>query len=320
MKPSIVCVGEIVIDFISGGEPCGYIGNPGGAPANVAVAISRLGIRSAFCGKVGDDDFGRLLLRTLREDNVDILGEPFTKDAFTTLTFVTLSPGGERSFSFARKPGADMLLTREDIPLASLQSATIVHAGSCSLSGGAARQATHYAMEKASGFKRMVSFDVNYRAPLWESEASAREEIHRALPYVDLLKVSDEEAYLIGGAENIPDVMKRYKITAAVLTLGKDGSICHFGGRSFHSDGYAIPALDTTGAGDAFWACFLMSLLDEKISNTDEITLETLKNASSLSNLAGSICVRKKGAVPSFPTRAELERAASEILPQYERK
>jgi sugar/nucleoside kinase (ribokinase family) len=320
MKPSIVCVGEIVIDFVPGGEPCSYIGNPGGAPANVAIAISRLGIRSAFCGKVGDDDFGHLLLRTLRGDNVEVLGEPFTQNAFTTLTFVALSPDGERSFSFARKPGADMLFTDEDIPLESLKSAVIVHTGSCSLSRGTARQATHYAIEKASGFKRIVSFDINYRAPLWDSEDSAREEIHKALPFVDLLKVSDEEAYLIGGAENIPNIMKRYKIKAVVLTLGKDGSVCYFDERSFHTDGHESCALDTTGAGDAFWACFLMSLLNEKISSTDEITFETLKSAARLSNVAGSICVRKKGAIPSFPTRSELELAAGELLSQYERR
>jgi len=314
MKPSILCIGEVVIDFVSGKEQNSYIANPGGAPANVAIAASRLGINTAFCGKMGDDDLGRFLFRTLREDKVQVLGEPFTKDAFTTLTFVTLSSNGERSFSFARKPGADMFLSDKDIPLDALKSAVIVNAGSCSLSRETARHATHFAIQNAHTLNSLVSFDVNYRDRLWDDEETARVEIHKTLPFVDLLKISEEEAYLIGDEENIPEIMKSYDITVIVVTKGSRGAVCHFDDTSFYEDGYEADAVDTTGAGDAFWACFLSCLVKAGISKVNKLTLDVLKNAVRLSNVAGHICVQKKGAIPSFPTGEELRLAAKKLI------
>lgn len=222
----ILSVGEIVIDFLPGG-PGVYIRKPGGAPANVAVAMSRLGRGAAFCGCAGDDDFGRFLLDTLRQNGVLPLLK-LTKEAITTMAFVSLNEYGERSFTFARKPGADMYLTAAQVEAADISRFGIVHAGSCSLSGGSAAEATVYALKEAARQRKLVSFDVNYRDLLWDGDrAAAAKAVQSVLPYVDLLKVSDDETDMVGGEEVLPLLRERYGISAVVETLGRDLSLIH---------------------------------------------------------------------------------------------
>ena len=224
MNFDLLSIGEMVIDFTPGNEKDSYVRNPGGAPANVAIAMSRLGKRTAFCGMVGDDDFGWFLIRTLESDNVEVVCRNPTSEAFTTMAFMSVNESGERSFTFARKPGADMLLRIEDVDLKFINSSKVINAGSCSLSKGTSSDATEFAMKTAHEKNKLVSFDVNYRDLLWDSKVNdAIARIRSVLPSVDFLHVSEEEVFILGGEEKLPAVMKENNITVAVLTLGERG-------------------------------------------------------------------------------------------------
>ena len=217
----LISVGEMVIDFLPGEEAGVYISKAGGAPANAAIAVARNGLSAGFCGRVGADDFGRFLLDTLKENQVEALCPAMVQEAVTTMAFVTLGPGGERSFTFARKPGADMFLTKADVDVALAQGARILHAGSCSLSAPPASEATAYALSQASKRGYMVSFDVNYRDLMWGGDrAAARASVAAILPYVDLLKISEEETDFMGGQEGIQAMAAETGIAVVVEPCG----------------------------------------------------------------------------------------------------
>lgn len=304
----VICVGEMLIDFIPGAEPCSYVKNAGGAPANVAIAVARNGLDSGFCGKMGDDDFGRFLADTLRENDVTVLCPELTREAVTTMAFVTLSGNGERTFTFARKPGADMLLTVEDIDRADLDATKMIHAGSCSLSKGSASDATVYALKRGHEKGKIVSFDVNYRNVMWDDdqEAAARK-VFEILPYVDLLKISEEEVDMVGGEEHIARLMEQNRIALVVETLGAEGAKCFFGGKVLRIPGRKAKAVDATGAGDAFWGGFLSSLLIQGVDQIDKLDEAKLLKAMEYGNVSGWICVQSKGAISSLPTREQIE-------------
>lgn len=304
----VICVGEMLIDFIPGNEPFSYIRKAGGAPANVAIAIGKNGLKAGFCGKMGDDDFGRFLIDTLKENHVEALCEDLTKDAVTTMAFVTLAEDGDRSFTFARKPGADTLLTIEDIKKAKIEESKMVHAGSCSLSQGTAVEATVYAMKAAHENNKLVSFDVNYRNVMWDDDIDAcTAKVREVLPYVDFLKISEEEVDMMGGEDNILPLMKENGITVVIETLGANGAKCFFGGEVREIPGRKAKAVDATGAGDAFWGGFLSSILIQGAEKKEDITLENILKAMEYGNIAGWICVQTKGAIDSLPTRAQIE-------------
>ena len=188
-------VGEMLVDFLPGSEPGSYIRNAGGAPANVAIAAARNGLEAAMCCSVGDDDFGRYLLGTLRENRVRCIRREPCREAVTTMAFVSLTEEGERSFTFVRKPGADMFLREEDVREADIRDTVIVHAGSCSLSASPAAEATAKALHLGREMGRLVSFDVNYRDMMWNgSQEACAAKVREILPDVDLLKISEEEA------------------------------------------------------------------------------------------------------------------------------
>lgn len=299
----ILCIGEMVIDFLPGQETGSYIRKPGGAPANVAVAAARNGVTAGFCGRVGDDDFGRFLMGVLQENNVQALCPKPVQEAITTMAFVSLDEHGDRSFTFARKPGADMFLTRADVDQAFSMNPQIVHAGSCSLSKAPASDATVYAMEKAAQAGIPVSFDVNYRNLMWNDDrAAAAAAVQKVLPFVDYLKISEEEEDLLGGA--IPEVMEKNNIAVLVKTLGADGAACYFGGEIIRISGRKANCVDTTGAGDAFWGGFLSTLIKAGLPAPEEALLT---RALTYGNIAGWLCVQKKGAMESLPTTAEVE-------------
>ena len=194
----VISVGEMLIDFTPGKEPNSYVRNPGGAPANAVIAMARNGLETGFAGKLGDDDFGRFLKDTLEKENVKVLCPELTKEAITTLAFVTLYENGERSFTFARKPGADMLLSKEDIGEEDIQNTKMVHAGSVNMTREPAREANIYAMKRAHELGKLVSFDVNYRDTLWDSQDACKEVADQVYDYVDFLKISEEELYFVG--------------------------------------------------------------------------------------------------------------------------
>lgn len=308
----ILSVGEIVIDFLPGG-PGVYIRKPGGAPANVAVAMSRLGRGAAFCGCAGDDDFGRFLLDTLRQNGVLPLLK-LTKEAITTMAFVSLNEYGERSFTFARKPGADMYLTAAQVEAADISRFGIVHAGSCSLSGGSAAEATVYALKEAARQRKLVSFDVNYRDLLWDGDrAAAAKAVQSVLPYVDLLKVSDDETDMVGGEEVLPLLRERYGISAVVETLGRDGARCFFDGKTLLCPGIPSDAVDTTGAGDAFWGGFLSTLCEAGVTYSLMLSENLILSAMKRGCAAGALCVKQKGAMESLPTSEALNNFLKEL-------
>lgn len=304
----LYCIGEMVIDFIPGLEPGSYVRNAGGAPANVAVAASRQGLRSAMCCSLGNDDFGRFLLATLEEYGVEPIKAELCDEAITTMAFVTLDEHGERSFTFARKPGADMLLAEADVREEDIASSVIVHAGSCSLSASPEAEATVRAMRLASEHGRFVSFDLNYRDLMWSGDFEAcAAAVRGVLPYVDALKLSEEEAELFCKDESVFEMMERFNIRVVVETLGADGARCYFGGESFDVPGRKAVCADATGAGDAFWGGFLSALRIGGAEKAADLTRDLLKNALEYGNKCGWFCVQKKGAMSSLPKRAEVE-------------
>ena len=284
-----------------------YTANPGGAPANVAVSVARNGIEAGFLGKLGNDDFGKLLLKTLKDDNVRVLVGELTEQATTTLAFVTLNEAGERSFTFARKPGADMLLCEEDVRAVDFSEWDIVHAGSVSQSGAPEKDAVLSALKKAKDLGKLVSFDINYRDKIWSFDDCLRE-CKKIFPLTDLLKISDEELPFVGGAENIPNFMKEYDITVLVLTLGKDGARIFYDNTTCDIPSMKVKAVDTTGAGDAFWGGFLSSLLRQGISHKSGITMDKLVTAGKYGAVSGGLCIQKPGGIPALPFREDIER------------
>jgi fructokinase len=310
----IVCLGEALIDFVADVtgvsiEDCpGFRKAAGGAPANVAAGVARLGGASAFVGKVGDDPFGRFLQRTLAELGVDTSSMRFDPEARTGLAFVSLLPGGERDFTFYRHPSADMRLRPEELPEDLLAGARIFHFGSISLIAEPARSATLAAAAAARSSGCLVSFDPNLRPPLWPSLGAARAAILEAMPLADLVKVSAEEAEFLAGE---PVSAAAAQILAmgprlACVTHGAEGSECFSTSRRVSAPGFRVDAVDSTGAGDGFVAGLLV-WLDENAASLD-LAEEQLGAASRFANAVGALACTRKGAIPALPRREAVDR------------
>lgn len=302
----IICMGEMLIDFTPGKEERSYICNPGGAPANACIAIARNGLETGFLGRLGNDDFGRLLKNTLEQNQVRVLCPELTDEAVTSLAFVTLYEGGERSFTFVRKPGADILLDKGDVKEEMIRSAKILHAGSVGMSANPSRDAHFYAMEMAKKNGKLVSFDVNYRNMIWSYE-EAKAVVDKVLPYVDLLKVSDEELDFVGGEENIPKLMGELGISVVIETLGSKGAKYFFAGSEGVVPAHKVKAVDATGAGDAFWGGFLSKLLMSGVETTADLTEDLVRAALEYGNASGGLCVQKMGGIPALPTKEAIQ-------------
>ena len=302
-------VGEMLVDFLPGSEPGSYIRNAGGAPANVAIAAARNGLEAAMCCSVGDDDFGRYLLGTLRENRVRCIRREPCREAVTTMAFVSLTEEGERSFTFVRKPGADMFLREEDVREADIRDTVIVHAGSCSLSASPAAEATAKALHLGREMGRLVSFDVNYRDMMWPGGMTAcAAKVGEILRDVDLLKIAREETALFGGEDALPALMERYGLTLVVETLGSGGARGYFRGREIRVSGRPARCADTTGAGDAFWGAFLSLLRFRGVTRAEELTEPLIREAMTYGNVGGWLCVQSKGAIASLPSWQEIRR------------
>ena len=302
-------IGEMLIDFVPGSEPGSYIRNAGGAPANLAIAAARNGLEAAMCCAVGDDDFGRFLQATLAENGVRCVKRELCREAVTTMAFITLSETGERSFTFARKPGADMFVREADVREADIRDAVIVHAGSCSLSASPAAEATAKALRLGRQMNKLVSFDLNYRDMMWNNRPEAcAAKVREVLPYVDLLKVADDEAFVLGGEEALPGLMERYGLTLVVETLGDRGAVGFFRGERIPFSGRSARCLDATGAGDAFWGGLLSMLRFRGVTAAKELTVPLVREAMAYGNVGGWLCIQGMGAIPSLPTRREIER------------
>ena len=268
----VVALGELLIDFTpvsTDGAGCPTLkANPGGAPGNLLAALSRYGRRTAFLGKVGEDAFGRLLLESLRRAGVQTRGIRLTSSAFTTLTFVTLDAAGDRSFSFARKPGADTQLRWEEVDRSLIQRCRLFHFGSLSLTDEPARSATRAAVAYARELGRTVTFDPNLRLPLWPSPAEARAQILWSLCQADVVKLSDEEVDFLWGCspqEGARRLLEECGVSLAMVTLGPRG--CYLQNRrgSCALTAPQVSPVDTTGAGDIFGGSALHRLLDFRV-------------------------------------------------------
>ncbi|KAL6532124.1 Fructokinase-2 [Orobanche gracilis] len=312
-KGLIVSFGEMLIDFVptvsgvSLAEAPGFLKAPGGAPANVAIAVARLGGKAAFVGKLGDDEFGHMLAGILKENDVSAEGVNFDKGARTALAFVTLRADGEREFMFYRNPSADMLLTPAELNLGLIRSAKVFHYGSISLIVEPCRSAHLKAMEEAKAAGALLSYDPNLRLPLWPSAEYAKEQIMSIWDKADVIKVSDVELEFLTGSNKIDDEsalsLWHPNLQLLLVTLGEKG--CRYYTTNFRGSiaGYHVKTVDTTGAGDSFVGALLGKIVDDHAIIHDEARLkEVLKYACA----CGAITTTKKGAIPALPTHSEV--------------
>ena len=310
----LVTIGEILIDLTYSGRQNGvpvYVANPGGAPANVAVAAARLGADSAFIGKVGNDYYGGFLRETLTENKVDVSGMLTDASAPTTLAVVSLTDAGERSFSFYRRNCADTLLSPEELSDELLGNTRFLHFGSVSLTDDPARSATLFAAKRAKELGATVTYDPNYRANLWNSEKEAVERMKSVLGFVDILKISEEELPLLTGTDD-PEagtcqLFDEYGISLILLTLGADGAYYRRGGETGKAEGFKVKVADTNGAGDTFFGAFLSRMAALGVYKPDDLTSEQLFDSVRTANLAASLTTSRHGAIPAMPDLKELE-------------
>lgn len=288
-----------------------YARNPGGAPANVAVAAGRLGAHTAFIGKAGNDMQGKFLRSVLEKENVDVKGMLMDDKYFTTLAFVEVSESGERTFAFARKPGADTKIQKEELDIDILDQTYIFHVGSLSLTEQPARDTTFYAVKRAKNKGSIISYDPNYRASLWENEETAIENMRSLIPYVDIMKISDEEIELLTEYKNMMEAVEelyRQGVKIVAVTLGGNGAYIYNKEGGCMVPGFTVEHVaDTNGAGDSFWGGFLYKI-SQSDKQLDELTQSELAEYARFGNAVASLCVEKKGAIPAMPKLSQVEK------------
>jgi len=314
----VVCLGELLLDMFPAetgkgfSEITSFIPVPGGAPANVAVAAARLGCRSAFIGKVGDDPFGRRLAAVLAENGVDTHGMRFDRKARTTLNFMTMPDVHTTECLFYRNPGADMMLAEEDLDRRLIETARFFHFGSVSLTEEPCRSATLGAARIAKAAGVRVSFDVNYRPTLWPAEAEAVVMIRQGLALADIVKVNEKELALLAGTQD-PRAGCRAILEAGpllcVATLGPLGSFFATRDAEEAVEGFRVNTVDATGCGDAFVAALLCRLAASLAAAGGDRALdpEALSSALTFANAAGALTATKKGVMSALPKAQEVE-------------
>ena len=315
MELDVTAIGELLIDFTARAEnDAGYPvmeANPGGAPGNFLAALAAYGARTALLGKVGDDAFGHLLRRTMEQAGIETRGIVVDGTVFTTLAFVTLSTEGDRSFSFARKPGADTCLAWEEVDCALIDAAQIFHFGTLSLTNEPSRTATRRAVARARGQGKWITFDPNLRLPLWGGEDEAREQILWGLAQADVVKISGEEVAFLWGCT--PDagarrLLEDYGVRLAMVTLGSEG--CYLANQNAAVQLACPPVrpVDTTGAGDIFGGSAVSRLL--QLGKAPEtLTGEDLERIGAFATMAASLSTQRRGGIPSIAPEADVRRA-----------
>lgn len=309
----ITAVGELLIDFTPAGSNAAgnalFAQNPGGAPANVLAAAGRLGSKTAFIGKVGNDGFGKFLKSTLDQNGISTDNLVMTDEVHTTLAFVQLDEKGDRSFAFYRKPGADIMLTADEVHPELLKNTKFLHFGSVSLTEEPSRSATLYAVKTAKEAGAIISYDPNYRAPLWSSETEAKQQMHAALPLADLVKLSEEEMVMLTGEHDLLAGARRIQelgVTLVLVTLGSKGAFYLLGDSFGTLPTYDVKTIDTNGAGDTFFGAVLYRLKGKSLQEIKELTVPELTEIISFANAAGSMTTMKSGAIPAMPTLEEV--------------
>ncbi len=313
-KFDVVALGELLIDFTeNGASPQGnpvMEANPGGAPCNVLAMLNKLGKKTAFIGKVGNDIFGRQLAETVRQSGTDISNLVFDDTVHTTLAFVHTFADGEREFSFYRNPGADMMLTKDEVMTDIVKEAKIFHFGTLSSTHEGVREATRYAVEIAKNNGSLISFDPNLREPLWNSPEDAKKEIEYGFSKCDILKISDNELEFMTGTDDyskgVEIIRSEYSnIRIIFVTLGKNGSRIYYKNMMAEQPTFSeIKPIEKTGAGDTFEGCALNFLLEHDI---DSLTEDNLSSLLLFANAGASLITTRKGALKVMPEKSEIE-------------
>ena len=312
-KYDVTALGELLIDFTENGTSAQgnpvLEANPGGAPCNVLSMLNRLGHKTNFIGKIGNDMFGDQLEAALKEVGIGTDGLMRDNEVHTTLAFVHTAPDGDREFSFYRNPGADMMLSEDDVDAEQIKNSTIFHFGSLSMTDEVCRKATRKAIAIAEEAGILMSYDPNLREPLWKSMDLAKEQISYGLEHCNILKISDNEIQWLTGKEDYDEgiamVQEKYNIPLILLSLGKTGS------RAYTKNcRVEVPAfiqehtIETTGAGDTFGACILHYVLEHGWKEYSEAELTEMLT---FANAAASIVTTRKGALRVMPTKEEIE-------------
>ena len=305
----VTALGEVLIDFTEAGTSENGMSlferNPGGAPANVLVALEHLGHATAFLGKVGADMHGDFLRDVLESEGIDCSGLIRDPAFFTTLAFVALAPTGERTFSFARKPGADTQISPDDLAYDVIADSKVFHVGSLSLTDEPARSATHAALSFAHDHGCTLSYDPNYRANLWPSAEAAAEQMRSIVPLMDLMKISDEECELMTGHVNPAEAASALLTQGpkvVTVTLGGSGALVACADGMREVPGFPADVVDTTGAGDSFWGGFLAAFVESDLA-PEEVRIDDAAGFARTGNAVASLCVRGRGGIPSMPSR-----------------
>jgi fructokinase len=309
----VAALGELLIDFTPAGKSTAgnalFERNPGGGPPNLLTALARLGGKGAFIGKVGSrDQFGRYLQEVLTDNGIDAAGLRFSDEVNTTLAFVHLDDRGDRSFSFYRNPGADMMLREEEVDLGIIDAARIFHFSSLSLTAEPVRSTTKKILEYARKSGKIISYDPNWRPPLWASDAAAKEWMEYGLQYTDILKISETELeFLTGETELEPGSRIFYDrgIKLVIITLGPKGCYYRCGAGTGHLPTYNTKVVDTTGSGDAFLGGLLYHI-SRLEGGLEELTKEKIEAILDFSNAVGALCATKRGGVPAMPELREI--------------
>ena len=310
-KYDVIALGELLIDFTMNGQS--EQGNnmfeacPGGAPCNVLALLNKMGKKTAFIGKVGKDQFGALLRDTITEAGIDASNLMVDENVNTTLAFVHTFPDGDREFSFYRNPGADMMLTADEVNPEVVKDTKVFHFGTLSMTHEGVREATKKAVETAKANGCLVSFDPNLRPPLWSSLDLAKEQMEYGFGKCDILKISDNEIQFVSGKEDYDEgiayLQETYNIPLILLTMGKDGSRAYYKGMRVERPGFSVKAIETTGAGDTFCGSSLNYLVDQDFEN---LTEEQLGEMLTFANAAAALVTTKKGAIKAMPVKEEV--------------
>ena len=312
-KFDVTALGELLVDFTENGRSAQgnpiYEANPGGAPCNVLSMLQKLGKKTAFIGKVGNDAFGSMLIHTAKEQGINTDSLSVCENVPTTLAFVHTGKDGDRSFSFYRNPGADMMLRHPDVDEKLLADTKIFHFGTLSMTDSEISETTKKAVENAQKAGAVISFDPNYRPLLWNSEADARAAMWYGITQCEILKISDDEIEFLTGERDIDKgiriIMSKTTSKLICATMGKNGSKAYYGGKSIFCPAFSNKnTIETTGAGDTFMACVLNFVLEKGI---DGLTGEDLAEMLRFAGAAASIITTRKGALRVMPEKEEVE-------------
>ena len=310
----VAALGEFLVDFTCNGASAQgnpfYEANPGGAPCNVLAMLAKLGKKTAFIGKVGDDQFGHLLRQVGLEAGISMDSLVMDPHSHTTLAFVKTAENGERDFSFYRDSGADTLLSPDEVPEDVIAGARIFHFGSLSLTGEPVRSATQKAVALARAAGCILSFDPNLRPPLWDDLEQARDQIHWGLAQCDVAKISDDELLFLTGETDFDAgaaklIAQFPNLQIVNVTAGAQGSISYYQGLRVFQPGVTLGGvIETTGAGDTFCACVLNFLLEHGL---EHLTADDLTQMLRFANAAAYLVTTRRGAIRSMPEPSEIE-------------